>query len=315
MPRVPAQRLGRRDTGLRRGTLLVSGWFVGASLLPLAATQAWTAANQQGPSLASVAAVLLAALATSYAWHRLFAVLRQRPLDGGWLMHGWLLALLLPATLPVGYVVYAVTIGVVLGALVFGGSGHYLVSPALLGAVVVSLSYPDVLGPALSAAGWQALVAADTGWLSAAIAQPAVAAAGGSALACYAAGVVLCGAGVASPRVLGGALFGVVLGSALVMLLSGTLLVPVHWQWILGYFPFCAALIATDPTAAAATPGGRLAYGTLFGLVAVVVRELDPAQPDAAFTAALVAMLSAPLLDRIVPRLRPRALGANSRDR
>ena len=66
-------------------------------------------------------------------------------MDEGLLAITWLFCLLLPATVPLYQVALGMTFGIVVGKLIYGGSGRYLVSPALLGVAFLVFSYPDLM--------------------------------------------------------------------------------------------------------------------------------------------------------------------------
>ena len=76
--------------------------------------------------------VFLTALLTGAFWEALFATWRKRPVDEGLLATAWLLAMILPATVSMYQVVLGMSFGMVVGKLIYGGSGRYLVNPALL---------------------------------------------------------------------------------------------------------------------------------------------------------------------------------------
>jgi len=89
--------------------------------------------------------IFLVALLVGAAWESLFATMRKRPVDEGLLAIAWFLALILPVTVPLYQVALGMTFGIVVGKLIFGGSGRYLVNPALLGLTFLAFSYPDLL--------------------------------------------------------------------------------------------------------------------------------------------------------------------------
>ena len=91
--------------------------------------------------------VFALALLTGAFWEALFARLRQRPLDEGLLSIAWFFALLMPATVTMPLVVAGMSFGIVVGKLIYGGSGRYLVSPALLGVAFLIFSYPAQFAP------------------------------------------------------------------------------------------------------------------------------------------------------------------------
>ena len=74
----------------------------------------------------------LVALLVGAFWESLFAAVRRKRLDEGLLYIAWFYALMMPASAPLYQVAHGISIGIVLGKLVYGGSGRYLVNPALL---------------------------------------------------------------------------------------------------------------------------------------------------------------------------------------
>lgn len=67
----------------------------------------------------------------------------------------------------------------------------------------------------------------------------------------------------------------------------------------------CAFFIATDPVTASTTPGGRLLYGCLIGVLAYIIRTWG-AYPDGIAFAVLIANACVPLIDHYT---RPRVVG------
>lgn len=205
-------------------------------------------------------------LLVSWGWAELFSRRRQRPLDGGWILAAWLFALLLPPATPFGIAAVGLSFGLVFGCHVFGGTGRYLVNPALLGVIFISISY---LPPPVPTEAHPGLAIA-------------------SLIGC----VFLIIRGAASARLIAGALTTVILAS----LFAG-----LAWQshLTLGYFAFVLAFVATDPTTRPSTAGGCWAFGVLFGGVTIALRTLDPAEPEGSLPALLLVSLCVPLLDRI----------------
>ena len=100
--------------------------------------------------------IFAVALLTGAFWQSLFSVLRRKPPDEGLLYIAWFFALMMPATAPLYQVALGMTFGIVIGKLIYGGSGRYLVNPALLGVafLVFFLSIPVVWSRRLGARGW-----------------------------------------------------------------------------------------------------------------------------------------------------------------
>ena len=88
--------------------------------------------------------LLITVAVTSRAWAEVFSRVRGREIDEGWFLSAWLYVLLLPATLPLHYAALGFSFGAVFGCYVFGGTGRYIVNPALLGLAFISISYPDL---------------------------------------------------------------------------------------------------------------------------------------------------------------------------
>ena len=262
--------------------------------------------------------VLGMALAVTIFWEVVFATMRNRPVDPGWLMASWLFALLLPASLPLWLVLLGISFGVVVGKHIFGGTGKYIVSPPLLGVLFLYFGYPSLLVgetavvPILGVTGnstWT--LVADGGiqpgmtWMQIFLGQEVGALATGSTLACLIGGAFLIYKGAVSRRTLLGALGGLVI-TALVFNYWGSedpaWLLPWHWHLVLGSFAFGVTFLATDPTTSPTTPAGRWIHGALIGVLTVVMRVANPAHPDGALFAILVASLIVPLIDYCVLR-------------
>jgi len=76
--------------------------------------------------------------------------------------------------------------------------------------------------------------------------------------------------------------------------------VPFWQQLILGGFMFGAVFMATDPVSAAQTQKGKWIYGFLIGVLAILIRVLNPAYPEGMMLAILLMNTFAPLIDHYV---------------
>lgn len=68
-------------------------------------------------------------------------------------------------------------------------------------------------------------------------------------------------------------------------------------HFVLGGFCFGAVFMATDPVTSARTECGKYIYGFLIGVVAVMVRVMNPGFPEGMMLAILLMNLFAPLID------------------
>lgn len=299
---------------LRRGPDLAQlyGAFVLVTL-PLVVAAAVPALRDapQATPLWSIGGALLLPVGASFACHAAFAKLRRRPLDPGWLMHGWLLGMLLPLALPWPLVIVATAFGVIFGSLIFGGSGRYLVSPALLGVVFIAVSYPDAFTGASASSPWPLVLAGELepGANHALLSTPVKSIAQASPVACLLAALGLSLLGIGTWRIGAAAVGGTALGSlgfALGGLGDSAATIPLLWHWLVGYIPFCVAVVATDPSVVPVTRSGQWLYGLLIGVLVILLRLADPTHPEGTLTACLFAALFAPLIDRACEATRAR---------
>ena len=265
--------------------------------------------------------VLLVALITASAWDALFALKRNRPPDPGLLYAAWFLALLMPPTAPLYQVALGMSFGIVVGKLIFGGSGRYLVNPALLGIGFLVFSYPALLfgeGAWVPVPGWDnptvLELVTDEGGL------PVVAAVGYdwqalfignkpgtvgtvSPLGALIGALILIWSGVASWRIMAGS----AIGLALMVLVFNWLTpanplftIPWYWHFVLGGYVFATVFIATDPVTAPMTDAGRCGFGFLVGSLTALIRIGNPAYYEGILFAILLACLFSPLIDYFV---------------
>lgn len=297
--------------------VLVGLWSQGAALTQAAVLESFLI------GLASFAPLLAVAIVVCLAWEVVFARMLDRPADAGWLMTAWLYTALLPPWMPLQVAALGITVGVVFGSHIFGGTGRYLVSPALLGAAFVNVSYPSLFAEALwrenlgAAPVWDRiangdvaeLAQSDITWTSV-FAGAEVAVFGvPSALLCVLGAAYLTARGVASWRTVAGGIAGLILVSFLLNTFgSAETRIPWHWHLATGSVAFGLAFIATDPTTMPLTKLTRWVHGFLIGALTVVIRTAVPAHPEATLNALLFASLCIPLLDHIIVGARKRAM-------
>ncbi len=256
---------------------------------------------------------LVLAAAVSYGWATLFAKTRQRALDPGWLYAAWLFTLLLPAATPLPMVAIGLSFGLVFGCHAFGGSGSYIVNPALLGAIFLHIAYPGEL-----AGHWVPDTDLVTTWSVAATRGLGVLTDAGISLSDLVTGREVAAMGVpAAGLCLAGGLFlvlkrlapwEIVAGSLLGLALAGSAFESVPWLWqpMFGSFAFVAAFVATDPTTSPSTRAGRWVLGLAFGALTIAIRMLNPEHPEGTLFALLLACLMAPLADHWAARAKNR---------
>ena len=76
--------------------------------------------------------------------------------------------------------------------------------------------------------------------------------------------------------------------------------VPFYWHFALGGWAFGAVYMATDPVSAAHTNTGKFMYGFMIGVLAILIRVVNPAYPEGMMLAILFMNLFAALIDYFV---------------
>lgn len=278
--------------------------------------------------------VLVVTFAVGGAWEMLFAVVRRHEVSEGFLVTGMLFPLILPPTVPLWQVALGISFGVVVGKEIFGGSGFNILNPALTGRAFLFFAYPadlsgdriwiaaDTAPDAVSGATWLARLSltgpealtgtlhpaggagispwdAFLGFLPGSMGETSV-------LACLFGALVLVGTGIGSARILLAVAAGTLLmGGALNLIGSDTnpfFAVPFWWHFLLGGWAFGTVFMATEPVTAPSTNGGRLVYGFLIGVLAVLIRVVNPAYPEGMMLSILLMNVFAPLIDHFALR-------------
>lgn len=75
---------------------------------------------------------------------------------------------------------------------------------------------------------------------------------------------------------------------------------PAAHHLLIGGFAFGAVFMATDPVTAAQTATGKILYGFFGGMVAILIRVLNPAYPEGVMLAILFMNVMAPIIDHYV---------------
>ena len=254
-------------------------------------------------------------------WEVLFAIRRGHEVNEGFFVTSVLFALTLPPMIPLWQVALGISFGIVIGKEVFGGTGKNFLNPALTGRAFLYFAYPaDMSGDAVwtavdgytgatmlsmaASGGIDAVQQAGISWKDAFIGGVPGSMGETSTLMILIGGCIIVGTGIASWRVV----LGVFLGMAATALLFNTVgsetnplfAVPWHWHLVMGGFAFGMIFMATDPVSAAMTNTGRLWYGALIGVMAVLIRVVNPAFPEGMMLAILFANLFAPIFDHYV---------------
>jgi Na+-transporting NADH:ubiquinone oxidoreductase subunit B len=250
-----------------------------------------------------------------------FAQIRGHEIQEGFLVSGMLIPLVMPIETPLWMIAISTAFAVIIGKEVFGGTGMNIWNPALVARAFLFFAYPaQMSGDSV----WVSLSEADKVIDGYSGATPMAEAAAGninfsisdaffgfipgsigetSTLAILLGAVILIVTGIGSWKIMvstvaGGAVMGVILnifaGDNVYMSLP-------FWQHlIIGSFAFGAVFMATDPVSGSQTEKGKWIYGFLIGILAILIRVVNPAYPEGMMLAILLMNTFAPLIDHYV---------------
>ncbi len=254
----------------------------------------------------------------------LFAVVRGHEVNEGFLVTGILFPLTLPATIPLWQVGIGIAFGVVIGKEIFGGTGMNFLNPALTARAFLFFAYPAYISgevwvaattpvagvDGFSGATWLATLAesgaslpgysvwdAFWGFIPGSMGETSVAASLLGALL-----LLITGIG-AWQTMLGVTVGTILMAMGLNAIGSETnpmLEVPFYMHMLVGGWAFGMVFMATDPVSSAFTESGKLIYGLLIGVLAVLIRTVNPAYPEGMMLAILFMNMFAPLIDHYV---------------
>ena len=253
----------------------------------------------------------------------IFAQIRGHEVNEGYLVSGFLIPLIVPVDIPLWQLALAVLFAVIIGKEVFGGTGMNILNPALTARAFLFFAYPGWMsGDQVWIAGLKKGVEAVEGFSGA---TPLADAAAGhignlpsawhmfagfipgsvgetSTIAILIGALILIYTGVGSWKIMASAVGGgLVMG--LILNLWGAnayMTVPAWEHLIMGGFAFGMVFMATDPVTAAQTETGKWIYGFLTGVLAILIRVLNPAYPEGVMLAILLMNVFAPLIDHYV---------------
>ena len=243
----------------------------------------------------------------------------------GFLVSGLIIPMIVPVGTPLWIIALATAFAVIFAKEIYGGTGMNIFNVALVTRAFIFFAYPSVIS---GDAVWVATdsifgLGADIDGYTAATAlgQAAVAEApafdmnmvwgfipgsiGETSVVAIALGaLILLGTGVASWKTM----LSVFVGGGLMAWVfnqignpdNAVAMMPWYEHIVLGGFCFGAVFMATDPVTSCRTECGKYIYGFLIGVVAILIRVLNPGYPEGMMLAILLMNLFAPLIDYYV---------------
>ena len=265
------------------------------------------------------------------------AQIKGHEIQEGFLVSGILIPLIVPVDTPLWMVAVATAFAVIFAKEVFGGTGMNIFNVALITRAFLFFAYPtymsgdkvwvrtadtfglgsgtvvdgysgatalgqvatattphvqlvDILGHPMSILdGFLGLIPGSIGETS--------------TVAILIGAAILLITGIASWKTM----FSVFAGGALMALdfnMWGPNTAAAHFPWyghlVFGGFAFGAVFMATDPVTSARTETGKYIYGALIGIMAIIIRVLNPGYPEGMMLSILLMNIFAPLIDYYV---------------
>jgi len=257
----------------------------------------------------------------------LFTTIKGHPIQEGYLVSGILIPLVMPVDTPLWMVAVGAAFAVIIGKEVFGGTGMNILNVALTARAFLFFAYPTMMSgdkvwvntsvqegqqvvdgfSGATSLGWAATGHVDKistmsnsfwGIEAGSIGETSV-------FACLLGALILLVTGIGSWRVMLSVFLGGLAMSALFNAVgpgigNEYMQIPMLHQLMLGSFFFGLVFMATDPVTAAQTNTGKWIYGFLIGVMAILIRVVNPAYPEGMMLAILFMNVMAPLIDHFV---------------
>lgn len=243
-----------------------------------------------------------------------FAQMRGHEVNEGFLVSGLLIPMIMPVGTPLWMIALGTAFAVLFGKEVFGGTGMNVFNPALVARAFVFFAYTPYMSgekvwfavdgitgatalEQLSNEGVMNFTNMDAflGFIPGSVGET-------STLAILIGAAILLYTGIASWR----SMLSVFVGGLVMGLLfnwfgaTPFMRIPAWQHLIVGGFAFGAVFMATDPVTSAQTDKGKYIVGFLTGLLAVMIRAINPAYPEGMMLSILFMNALAPLVDYYV---------------
>lgn len=265
------------------------------------------------------------------------AQIKGHEIQEGFLVSGILIPLIVPVDTPLWMVAVATAFAVIFAKEVFGGTGMNIFNVALITRAFLFFAYPTYmsgdkvwvrtadtfgLGSGTIVDGYSGatalgqvatattphvqlvnIIGHPMGFIDGFLGLIPGSIGETSTLAILIGAVLLLITGVASWKTM----FSVFAGGALMALVFnmwGPNTASAHFPWyshlVFGGFAFGAVFMATDPVTSSRTETGKYIYGALIGIMAIIIRVLNPGYPEGMMLAILLMNIFAPLIDYYV---------------
>ncbi len=302
--------------------LLFGMWNVGYQFHQAIGTQASILADFWF-GLQAVLPIIVVSYVTGLAIEFIFAQIRHHEVNEGFLVTGMLIPMIMPIGIPLWIVAVGTAFSVIFVKEVFGGTGMNIFNPALVARAFIFFAYPaKITGDSVWIYGFSHNIKGVDGITGATPLSYCASDnfAGLPSLSDMFFGFIPGSIGETSKlAILAGALILVITGIGSLRIMLSTIAGGVFMTWIfnivganqymsidpltqimMGGFLFGAVFMATDPVTGSQTPSGKIVYGFLIGVFAILIRVFNPAYPEGMMLSILLMNTFAPLIDHVV---------------
>jgi RnfABCDGE-type electron transport complex D subunit len=245
----------------------------------------------------------------------LFALVRKKEIEEGFLVTGLIFPLVLPPSTPLWVVAVGVIFGTIFAKEVFGGTGRNIFNPALVGRLFITIGFPEIM-----TSSWRVpLTDAVTSATPLVVYKSShtipdfmsllIGTSSGSMGETFRIGIILGGlflmfTRVSNWRVPISYLFTVFIVSLIGNNLSARIAPPL-FQLLSGGLLFGAMFMATDPVTSPFTKQGKFIFGIMAGIFTVLIRAFSGFTEGVMFSIVLMNGFT-PLIDHIVISMKYR---------
>lgn len=271
----------------------------------------------------AVLPIIVVSYVTGLAIEFISAQIRHHEVNEGFLVTGMLIPLIMPVNIPLWVVAVGTAFSVVFVKEVFGGTGMNIFNPALVARAFIFFAYPSkitgdspwIFGFDNNLSGVDGITGATAlsqaaagrieslpslsdmffGFIPGSIGET-------SKLAILLGALILIITGVGSLRIMLSTIAGGVFMTLIFNLIGANTYMQIDCltQLMMGGFLFGAVFMATDPVTGSQTPSGKIVYGFLIGVFAILIRVFNPAYPEGMMLSILLMNTFAPLIDHVV---------------
>jgi len=271
----------------------------------------------------AVLPIIVVSYVTGLAIEFISAQIRHHEVNEGFLVTGMLIPLIMPVNIPLWVVAVGTAFSVVFVKEVFGGTGMNIFNPALVARAFIFFAYPSkitgdspwIFGFDNNLSGVDGITGATAlsqaaagrieslpslsdmffGFIPGSIGET-------SKLAILLGALILIITGVGSLRIMLSTIAGGVFMTLIFNLIGANTYMQIDCltQLMMGGFLFGAVFMATDPVTGSQTSSGKIVYGFLIGVFAILIRVFNPAYPEGMMLSILLMNTFAPLIDHVV---------------